>query len=142
MNKSIFGKMRRCSSVRGFTLIEMMIVVAIIAILAAIAYPAYTKYIIKTRRVAAESCLTQYSNYMERFYTTNLTYVAAPNPGFDCQSAAQTGNFYDYTASNLTASGYLLTGTPKGAQASDSCGALTLNQTGARTAVGGNATCW
>ena len=49
---------------RGFTLIELMIVVAIIAILAAIAYPTYTNYITKTRRNAATACLSEYANYM------------------------------------------------------------------------------
>lgn len=129
----------RCS-VEGFTLVELMVVVAIVAILTAIAYPSYTQHILKTRRTAAKACLSEYANYMERYYTTNLTYVAAPDPGLDCQGAGQTGNYYDYTAGTLAVSTYTLTATPKGAQSSDSCGALTLSQTGARTPASGN--CW
>ncbi len=54
---------------RGFTLIELMIVVAIIAIIAAVAYPAYTQHIIKARRSDAEGALLNFANAMERYYT-------------------------------------------------------------------------
>jgi type IV pilus assembly protein PilE len=135
-------------SARGFTLLELMIVVAIVAILAAIAYPSYTNQVLKTRRTAAKACLSQYANYMERYYTTNMAYdkAGATNnvlPSLDCASAQQTGNYYSYDFGTPTASSFTLTATPKpaGPQASDSCGALTLNQTGARNAAGG-ATCW
>ena len=134
---------------RGFTLIELMIVVAIVAILTAIAYPSYTHYILKTRRGAAKACLSEYANYMERYYTTNMEYdkagaggAANTLPAMDCNTAQQTANYYDYTLGNLAASTYTLTATPKNGQSSDSCGALTLDQTGARTAARGDATCW
>lgn len=141
MNIFVRGQMGPGRFKAGFTLIELMIVVAIVAILAAIAYPSYTHYIIKTRRSAAKACLSEYANYMERFYTTNLTYVAAPNPGLDCESAAQTGNYYGYVSSNLAAGTYTLTATPQGAQTADTeCGALGINQAGARTASA--TTCW
>src|SRR5699024_2653897 len=103
---------------RGFTLLELMIVVAIVAILASIAYPSYTHYIVKTHRSAAEACLSEYANYMERFYTTNLSYStdsdgnAIDSPTLGCASAGQTGDNYSYQLANSTASTYTLTATP------------------------------
>ena len=135
----------------GFTMIEVMIVVAIIAVLAAIAYPSYTKYMIKTNRSAAEGCLSEYANYMERYYTTNLRYdqdsagTSNTLPTLDC--ASQTSSRYSYgfgTAATSTA--YTLQATPTGAQTADTqCGTLQLDQTGARSELGTDTTtsdCW
>ena len=66
----MYPKLQRA---RGFTLIELMVVVAIIAILAAIAYPSYTNHVVKTRRAAATACVMEAAHFMERYYTTNLT---------------------------------------------------------------------
>ena len=136
----------------GFTLIELMIVVAIIAILAAIAYPAYTNYITKTRRAAATACLSEYANYMERYYTTNLSYaqdtstppvanpVSTTPPGMTlgCASASQTGAYYTYTVRGLAANTYTMVATPTGSQLSrdTQCGVLALNQSGQRYYLG------
>jgi type IV pilus assembly protein PilE len=141
---------------KGFTLIELMIVVLIIAILASIAYPSYISYMTRTHRVAAEGCLSEYANYMERYYATNLRYdqnsagTANSLPALDCAAATQTGANYSYdlpTASSaLGPSNYLLTATPAGVQASrdTKCGTLSLDQTGTRAASGpgGAAQCW
>lgn len=126
---------------RGFTLIELMIVVAIIAILAAIAYPSYTNYITKTHRVAAAGCLSEYANYMQRYYTTNLTYLdssgnAITLPVLDCATTQQTGNNYDYQFQGTpTATTFTVEAQPKGTQASrdTKCGTLAVDQTGKRT---------
>ena len=139
----------------GFTLIETMIVVAIIAILAAIAYPSYTSYVTKTKRVAAQGCLSEIAGYMERYYTTNLSYaqdaskVVNPYPMPDCASAARTGGSYNYpmpTGSALAATTYTITAVPKGAQAKRDtmCATLSLDQAGKRDASGsaGGAGCW
>lgn len=137
----------------GFTMIELMIVVAIIAILALIAYPSYLSYVTKTNRKAAEGCLSELANYMERFYTTNLSYAADANgnavvlPNLDCTTAQQTGNNYAYTLTPApAATTYTVQAAPIGAQlARDTlCGTLTLNQAGTRTesGTGSVATCW
>lgn len=147
---------RQHAIAQGFSLIELMIVVAIIAILAAIAYPAYTSYITKTHRVAAEGCLSEYASYMERYYTTNLRYdqdteatpvanpvtTTPPTLVLDCASTQQTGSNYTYSVTNLAASTYTLKATPIGAQASrdTTCGTLTLDQAGTRTPA--NSACW
>jgi type IV pilus assembly protein PilE len=135
----------------GFTLIELMIVVAIIAILAAIAYPSYTSHVAKTKRVAAEGCLSQIAGYMERYYTTNLSYsqdaskTANAYPMPDCASVSQTGDSYDYpkpAAADLTPTSYNITAVPKNAQkARDTkCGTLWLKQDGSRGAASPD--CW
>lgn len=128
----------------GFTLIEMMIVVAIIAILAAVAYPSYMKHVTKANRVAAEGCLSQMSSYMERYYTTYLRYdqsgggkaaTAVKLPSLDCSQNQQTGRFYQYAFhSDPTQTTYQIDATPQEPQKSrDSmCGTLSLDQAGNR----------
>ncbi|CAM0998294.1 Pilus assembly protein PilE [Rhodanobacter sp. Root179] len=139
----------------GFTLMELMITVLIIAILAAIAWPIYSKYVTKTRRVAAEGCLSEYANYMERYYTTNLRYdqdaagtgnkLALAN--LDCAAAAQTGRFYSYAfpTGAASTSKYTIQATPIEPQKTKDakCGNLKLTNTGARTADGTDpGSCW
>ncbi|HET7561416.1 MAG TPA: type IV pilin protein [Rhodanobacteraceae bacterium] len=144
---------------RGFTLIEMVIVVLIIAILAAIAIPSYNNYITKTRRNAASGCLSQYANYMERYYTTNLRYdqdtsgtkLTTP-PALGCSAAAETGDYYQYAfaASQPTQSTYTILAKPQGTQASrdTQCATLGIDQTGQRyyqstkSDSAGLDTCW
>lgn len=148
---------------RGFTLMELMIVVAIIAILAAIAVPTYVTYITKTRRTAATACLSEYANYMERYYTTNLRYdqdtSATPvantisNATLGCGATTQTGDYYTYQFAStpaLSQSTYKILAVPQGVQASrdTQCGTLAIDQSGQRfyqstlTDATGLSTCW
>ena len=73
---------------KGFTLIELMIVIAILGILAAIAVPAYQGSVIKSRRADAQGALTGFANAMERHFTTNNTYGGAAAGGADTGSPA------------------------------------------------------
>ena len=153
------GVLGRVVRSRGFTLIELMIVVAIIAILSAIAYPTYINYITKTRRAAATACLSEYANYMERFYTTNLRYdqdtsgtannVSAVQ--LDCSANSQTGAYYSYSAAAaLSPTTYKIIATPLGIQSTrdTTCGVLGIDQAGQRYYNGassdaaGLAVCW
>lgn len=145
MSNAFYGRTGRRLFIRGFTLIELMIVVAIIAILVAIAYPSYTSYITRTHRVAAEGCLSEYASYMGQYYTTNLTYKGAVLPVLDCAGAQQTGANYDYAfPAAASTTEYTVEATPRDAQSArdTKCGTLSLNQAGTRGTSTGDDTCW
>lgn len=131
-------------AVKGFTLIELMIVVAIIAILGAIAFPSYQDQVRKTRRATAQGDLMELASFMERSFTENNTYVGAVIP---FAQSPRSGTAY-YTIANVIAAGppstFTLTATAQGAggQSSDGCGNMTLNQAGAKTHTGAEAGCW
>lgn len=146
------GGARRWVRNAGFTLLELMIVVAIIAILSAIAYPSYISHVTKTNRVAAEGCLSEFSNWMERYYTTKLSYPTSssstqpPFATMDCATVQQTGNNYQYGFVTQQATSYKIKAAPQNAQLSrdTKCGTLTLDQAGTRT-ISGTGTleeCW
>ncbi len=131
------------TQMRGFTLIELMIVVAIIAILAAIAYPSYTDYVTRTRRAAAGACAMEAAHYMERYYTTKMTYLNAVLPQTECMN--DIADHYTVQLSGAaTATAYTVQAVPQGVQASrdTKCGTLSINQVGVKGAAGSVAECW
>lgn len=129
---------------KGFTLIELMIVVVVIAILAAIAYPSYREYVIRSRRVEAQSLLNDAAARQERFRSQNGGY-ATNAASLGLPSLSSTNGFYVLSLEAATATTYKLRATRQGAQTQDTrCGEFTLDQTGARGMVGAGdvASCW
>ena len=128
----------------GFTLLELMIVVAIVGILANIAYASYSSSVAKSRRNAAQGCLMEQAQYMERVYTTSMSYANATLPlaaDQQCQADLSAQYTFSLPTASLTASGFAVQAQAVGAQATAdaSCATMTVVQTGARTPT---SDCW
>ncbi len=136
---------RAIGQVRGFTLIELMVTVAVVAILAAVAYPSYTDQVRKSRRAQAKADMVEYAQMAERSHTTNNTYAnfRFSNGTTSIQSPRE-GGTARYTISIQAAQGtFTLTAVPQGTQAKDKCGTMTVNQANVKTpSASAVAGCW
>lgn len=112
---------------RGFTLIEIMIVIAIIGIIITIAAPSYTEYLKKGRRAEVVSLLSEQAQILERFYTKNNVYTGV--------TGLSTGNDFYTITPTIADQTFLLTATRKAGttMATDKCGDFTLTNTGVRS---------
>jgi type IV pilus assembly protein PilE len=130
----------------GFTLIELMIVVAIVAILAALAYPAYNRYGFRARRADGKEFLMRIAAAEERFFTTNNVYTSTIGVGGLGFTGTTSEQKY-YTVAVALGAGsqsYTLTATPALGQTTDTCGNLVLSSAGNKTYSGSqtNGACW
>lgn len=130
--------------IKGFTLIELMITVAIVGILASIAIPSYQDSVRKSRRADAKAVLLGLANAMERHFTETNSYLGAAGTAdspadtgtphiYSGQSPVDGGTvYYNLTINTATATAFMLHAAPAGAQSGDRCGTLTLTQTGTK----------
>ncbi|MGZ4960671.1 MAG: type IV pilin protein [Methylomonas sp.] len=145
----------------AFTLVELMVTVAIVGILAAIAMPSYQESVKKSRRADAEGALLGLANAMERRFTEASSYCDAGGAGganscgaagtndtgspsiYATQSPASGAAAYNLKIQAVTATTYTLSAEPTGAQANDKCGTLTLTNTGVKDVSSATvAECW
>lgn len=124
---------------KGFTLVEVMITIVILGIISVIALPSYSEQVKKTRRTNAQSDLVELTAYMERYYGENFTYEAATLPFTESPKEGST-KYYDLAINASNETNFTLSATPKGSQANDRCGNMTVNDTGTHTAQDNN--CW
>lgn len=138
---------------RGFTLIEIMVTVAIVGILAAIAYPSYIEQVRKSRRADAKTALVTAAQTMERFFTEKNSYAAATAgdaAGSTISDHAPADHAHADRTYNIalnpapSATGFTITATRAGLQAGDTtCGDYALTNTGVKSVtVGTVASCW
>jgi len=135
--------MKKHSS-QGFTLIELMIVVAIVGILIAVALPAYTDHIAKGKRAEARAVLLEGAQFMERQYSATSAYSTTGFPARLTTAPAGTASGFNYTVTvTAVATAYTLTAAPVAPEAK--CGSLVLSHTGAKSVSGASLTsaqCW
>ena len=138
---------------KGFTLIELMIVVLIIGILTAIAMPSYNSYILKSHRSAAINGLLSLASQEARYFTINNSYPATPSMvtlGYASDPAPipdANNHYYDLSVvpGSVTATSFTLQAVPAGNQAADTCGTYTLTGLGVKGNIGNTTSvtsCW
>lgn len=117
----------------GFTLIELMITLAVAAVLASIAYPSYFSQVAKGRRGDGKQALVELAQKLERFYTERGTYAGAALGSSGIYPAVSSGGYYALTITTQTVDGFAIAATPQGVQVGDVCAALGYSQLGEQT---------
>lgn len=138
------GRSRRLHHSAGFTLIEVMITVAIVAILMAVALPSYREHVVRSNRAAVEGFMLEVANRQERYLLDNRSYADSLTT-LGMSVSPEISPNYTVTVTNAGVGlVYTVTATPIGSQAASDtqCGTLTLNNLGTKTASGGGDRCW
>lgn len=132
------------NTVAGFTLVELLITIAIVAILSTLAYPSYSSYIIKARRGEATRELLDLAAAMERYYANNgSSYQGASAARITGATHTEHGYYSLEVALSNADQGYTLTASAAGAQAGDShCPSFTLTSSGIKGPSGKVDQCW
>ena len=136
--------MMRSKQQRGFSLIELMMAVAVVGILAAIAYPSYRDQVRKSNRTEARTALSQVTQTLERCYTRNFGFTSCLPSGTLPMTTTPRGAYVIDVKSGttITATTFTLVATPQGPQADDKCGNFEITNANARTVTGTATDCW
>ncbi len=123
----------------GFSLIELMIVVAIAGILAAIAYPSYQQYALETKRADAHATLLRIATVQEKFFSNNNAYATSTTTlGYAANPATSNDGYWAISITGVGPAAFTLSAAPTGGHVDATCGGITLTSAGLR----GPAACW
>lgn len=130
---------------QGFTLIELMVTVAIVGILAAIAIPSYSSYVQKSRRTSATTALLDLASREAKYYSTNNVYTDSMfNLGYVSNGPIAipdtSSNYYNLSVTKISTNDFTATATNTGTQVKDSCGTYTINNLGVKSPL--TRSCW
>lgn len=129
----------------GFTLVELLLVLAIIGILVGISYPSYQHFMIKVRRNDGHMALLDLAARLERYYAEHNSYVGATLDKLGIPSQASPKGYYELAITQTEATTFLISAIPTGAQREDTtCDTLTYNELGQKglTGTGNLEECW
>ena len=137
---------------RGFTLVELMIAIAVIGILAAVAYPSYVNQLRQSRRTDAKIALLDLAARQERFFSVNNVYASTPAQlgyaaaAFPVDVLSGSSAYYRLgTLVGAGATSFIATATPVGAQLADACGSYAIDHLGVQANISNSlpaARCW
>ena len=140
--------MKNATRENGFTVIELLIAVAILGVLSAIAIPSYLDNVSRSRRAEAKTVLMQVASDQERFFSSNNTYTTDDFPLTGVADGRESDSgYYDVSVAacggGTIANCFVATATAQNEQAGETCATLTLSNTGVRGATGASAEeCW
>lgn len=144
VSRRAYRRNSNLKSIGGFTLVELMVVVAIVGLLAIIAYPSYNQFILKSRRTDARNAVLDLASREERYFSVNNSYTNLPSAlgyntstTFPIDVSVSGKSYYALTATFSTVPpGFVATATPTSSQLADTtCYSFQVNQSGAQANV-------
>lgn len=138
---------KRTNQARGFSLIELLIVITVVGLLLAVALPSYTRYVLRSHRSSAVTGVLDLASRQARYYTTNNTYTTSMTalgyPADPMPLTDSSNRYYDLSVQSASATAFTIKAAPYGAQTKDTCGTYTVTDLGVKSvSFGSLGDCW